>query len=119
MVCAQTRPPTVAIAVLVTLLLASEGCSRSASKQGEKSGRTTRIPLSEMTNEQKLVLFEHVPLGATLSEVKAVAPGLGVPQAEGTPARGLTDAGVALQVLGYHTRAEFNFRQDTLYSVNF
>jgi hypothetical protein len=75
--------------------------------------------LSQMTDEQKLMLFEHIPLGTTLSQVKEVAPGLGTPRVEGLPARGLTDAEVAFEVLGYHTRAEFNFRQDTLYSVNF
>jgi hypothetical protein len=59
------------------------------------------------------------PDRSTLSEVRQVAPGLGTPRVEGLPARGLTDAEVAFEILGYHTRAEFNFRRDTLYSANF
>ena len=113
------RPPVIAIVVLVALLPITEGCSRSAPEQGGRPGRMVQTPLSQMTDEQKLMLFDYVPLGVTLPQVKGVAPGLGTPRVEGFPARGLTDAEVALDVLGYHTRAEFNFRNDTLYAVNF
>ena len=72
-----------------------------------------------MTDDQKLLLFEYVPLGATLAEVKKFAPGLSTPRAEGPPSRGLSNAEVAMEIFGHQTRAEFNFRRDTLYSVNF
>jgi hypothetical protein len=65
------------------------------------------------------MLFEYAPLGATLAEVKEFAPSLGTPRVEGLPTSGLSDAEAAIEVLGHQTRAEFNFRRDTLYSVNF
>jgi hypothetical protein len=113
------RPPTIAILALVGMLPITEGCSRSTPGQGGQPGRTVQASLSEMTDEQKLMLFEYAPLGATLSQVKEIAPELGTPRAEGLPARGLSDAGAAIEVFGHQTRAEFNFRRDTLYSVNF
>jgi hypothetical protein len=89
------RPPTIAIVALVALLPITVGCSRGAPGRGGRPGRVVQVPLSQMTDVQKLMLFERVPLGSTLSEVRQVAPGLGTPRVEGLPARGLTDADVA------------------------
>jgi len=72
-----------------------------------------------MTDDQKLLLFEHVPLGAALSEVKDAVPDLGNQRLEGLPGGELTDAGAEVEVIGFRTRVEFNFRRDTLYSVSF
>lgn len=103
------------IRMALAISLIALGCS----KRGGQPGRIGLVPLSLMTEQQKLMLFEHVPLGSTLSDVRRTAPDLGRLRAIGLPAPGLTAADVSLEVLGHRTRAEFNFRNDTLYSVNF
>ena len=111
--------PTIGIVVLAALFAITGGCSRSAPEQGRRPERMVQSRLSELTDDQKLLLFEYAPLGATLAEVREFAPSLSAPRVEGLPTRGLSDAEVAIEILGHQTRAEFNFRCDTLYSVNF
>jgi hypothetical protein len=102
-----------------TVFLGALSCSRHDHGQAGDQRSAVRLRLSQMTDDQKLLLFEHVPLGATLSEVRDAMPDLGDQRMEGLAGGGLTDAGAELEVVGCRTRVEFNFRHDTLYSVSF
>jgi hypothetical protein len=106
------------ISLVAMLLIGSHGCSksrpRSQSRQTERAG----TPFSQLTDDQKLLLFQRFPLGTTPSEVRDATPGLG-PQRDEVPMQRLTDAQVETGLLGHRIRAEFNFQGDSLYAVNF
>jgi hypothetical protein len=103
----------------VLSLLGVAGCARDTPRQDEGRGRRASVSLERMTDEQKLMLFTHIPLGATQREVREIVPALGTRRPEGMPGSGLSDATLVAEVLGHRTRLEFNFRDDTLYSVSF
>ncbi|MFZ1948310.1 MAG: hypothetical protein WAW06_12240 [bacterium] len=101
------------------LLFAIGGCSR-----GEETKRNPQTSqgslLASMSDQEKLLLIQRVPLGVTYSRVHEIIADLGPQRPEapvGTPGMAdLTDASVSVQVLGHSTQLEFNFQRDTLYS---
>lgn len=114
------RIPTVATAVVLLALLAgAQGCTKRQPGQSRQREGAARLRLAQMTDEQKLLLFEHLPLRVSLADVKDAVPDLSPQRLVGTPGGELTSAGTGVDVLGHRTRVEFGFRDDTLYVVTF
>ncbi len=94
------------------------GCSREKQTEGPARAPVEQVvpmDLAVMTDDEKLLLFEQLPLGSPASRVRALLPALGESRAEGPS---LTDATVAYEFLGHSTQLELNFKDDILYSVN-
>jgi hypothetical protein len=106
-----------ALVVGLSALLVTAGYASNSG--ASKAPDTARPQLSQWSDDQKLRLYEFVPLGASISQVRVAVPNLGPQRPEGIRGSGLTDAETALNVLGLQTRAEFNFRNDRLYAVSF
>lgn len=116
----MSKGESLSITIILALqLLATQSCSKTDSGRDRDLHNSRQLTLSQMTDDQKLQLYEQVPLGVTLAEVKAVAPTLGRQRLEGIPGQGLTGADAVVDLLGLRTRVEFNFHRDTLYSVWF
>jgi hypothetical protein len=71
-----------------------------------------------MSDHEKLLLFEHLPLGSTPSEVKRIASNLGDVAPEimmPVPTR-LREASTETEFFGNKALLEFNFSGDSLYA---
>jgi hypothetical protein len=115
---------SLSLAIIMSSILpfAAAGCSR-----GEVAKRSSQTPqvslLASMSDQEKLLLIQRVPLGVTYSGVREIISDLGPqrPEAPGGPPEmaDLTDASVTVQVLGHSTRLEFNFQKNKLYSYSY
>lgn len=79
---------------------------------------TARLaPVEGLSNDQKLMLIEEVPLGLTYDQVQQRFPDLGAQQSEGSGATAhLTEAHLQTDVMDREALIEFNFENDRLYS---
>ena len=111
----RTARALAVVALMLTLALVVANYSRNHPRSSGEN-RDGGPLLATMTDDQKLLLLEQIPIGATPTDVIKVVPELGDRRPEG---RGLTDALAEVRVLGYGTRVEFNFASDSLYGVYF
>ena len=113
----RSRTLTYAWWALLAILLPLSGCSREKPREAARDGapELTALDLERMRDDEKLLLFERLPLGASSAQVRQLLPALGELKPEGP---GLTDATVDFDFLGHRTRLEVNFKNEVLYSVN-
>ncbi len=84
---------------------------------GAVSESTVYPQVQNLTNDQKLMLIEEVPLGLTYEQVQQRFPDVGPQTPEGTGATAhLTEANLETEVMDRDAMIEFNFEHDRLYS---
>lgn len=73
--------------------------------------------VDELTDEQKLMLVEEIPLGSTYEEVRQQYPSVGPEEPEGQGATAhLSQAHLPVEVMDRDALIEFNFDEQELYS---
>ena len=120
--------------VIFSLLLLFQGCSTKEqtrdtrpSNQASTDSSTPAAIRSEqakipkiITDQDKLLLIEHLPLNVNYTQAKKLFPYLSHTTAEGNStyleSKGLTEAFLDMKVFSHKARIELNFKDDRLYS---
>ena len=122
------------LCVIFSLLLLFQGCSTKEqtrdtrpSNQASTDSSTPAAIRSEqakipkiITDQDKLLLIEHLPLNVNYPQAKKLFPYLSHTTAEGNStyleSKGLTEAFLDMKVFSHKARIELNFKDDRLYS---
>ena len=122
------------LCVIFSLLLLFQGCSTKEqtrdtrpSNQASTDSSTPAAIRSEqakipkiITDQDKLLLIEHLPLNVNYTQAKKLFPYLSHTTAEGNStyleSKGLTEAFLDMKVFSHKARIELNFKDDRLYS---
>ncbi len=99
---------------LAGICVAAGMCASCAPMRSDGPPPEAPPTFDQMTEEQRLALWDFLPIGSSSSQCRAVVPTLGALRPEG--GLGLEDAVAQVSLLDRQLRLEFNFLADTLYS---
>jgi hypothetical protein len=111
----------IVLGVITTLLLA--GCGSDESTPPVKQERNTSLTFEQWEPGVRLHPYQSLKPGSSVQQIQELFPDIGSPQAEGGSTtlkqRGLTELATQVTFDNKTVEAEFNFRNDTLYSYYF